>query len=106
MLRNAKLKFRSSGLRLLATGAAILAFTTLLIIARTSFSLSLENKNPAPQTNVPPARKPAPDLPRRRDDLAVGREIDRAIDESELTQARWGVFVMAVDDGRTVYSRN
>jgi len=39
-------------------------------------------------------------------DLALAREIDRTIDESSAGKARWGVFVMSIDDGRTMYSRN
>src|SRR5712692_1377504 len=39
-------------------------------------------------------------------DSELAREIDRAIDESDLAQARWGVFVMSLSDGRVIYSRN
>ncbi|MDX6497790.1 MAG: hypothetical protein QOG23_1050 [Blastocatellia bacterium] len=39
-------------------------------------------------------------------DLALAREIDRAIDTSELTRARWGLFVTSMKDGRVLYSRN
>lgn len=35
----------------------------------------------------------------------LGREIDRAIDESPLARARWGVFVVSLQDGRVLYSR-
>ena len=44
--------------------------------------------------------------PRTPQDSELGLEIDRVIDESDLTQARWGVFVMSMNDGRVVYSRN
>ena len=39
-------------------------------------------------------------------DVALAWEIDRAIDTSDLTRARWGVFVTAMKDGRVLYSRN
>ena len=39
-------------------------------------------------------------------DLALAREIDRTIDTSDLTQARWGVFVISMKDGRVLCSRN
>ncbi|MDX6290695.1 MAG: hypothetical protein QOH42_2494, partial [Blastocatellia bacterium] len=39
-------------------------------------------------------------------DLALAREIDRAIDTSDLTRARWGLFVTSMKDGRVLYSRN
>jgi len=38
--------------------------------------------------------------------LALAKEIDRTIDESDLAQARWGMFVMSMRDGRVLYSRN
>ena len=39
-------------------------------------------------------------------DTALAQEIDRAIDQSDQTQARWGVFVMSMKDDRVLYSRN
>jgi D-alanyl-D-alanine carboxypeptidase/D-alanyl-D-alanine-endopeptidase (penicillin-binding protein 4) len=39
-------------------------------------------------------------------DLALAHELDRAIDESASANARWGVFVMSMNDGRVIYSRN
>jgi D-alanyl-D-alanine carboxypeptidase/D-alanyl-D-alanine-endopeptidase (penicillin-binding protein 4) len=36
----------------------------------------------------------------------LGRNLDRLIDESEFREARWGVFVMSLKDGRVLYSRN
>jgi D-alanyl-D-alanine carboxypeptidase/D-alanyl-D-alanine-endopeptidase (penicillin-binding protein 4) len=39
-------------------------------------------------------------------DAALAQEIDRAIDQSDLARARWGVFVMSAKDGRVLYSRN
>ena len=40
------------------------------------------------------------------EDAALAREIEHAIDESDLAQARWGIFVMSMKDGRVLYSRN
>ncbi|HYJ45384.1 MAG TPA: D-alanyl-D-alanine carboxypeptidase/D-alanyl-D-alanine-endopeptidase [Pyrinomonadaceae bacterium] len=37
--------------------------------------------------------------------VELGREIDRRIDESEFSRARWGVFVMSLKDGRVLYAR-
>ena len=39
-------------------------------------------------------------------DAALAQQIDRAIDESDQTQARWGVFVISMRDGRVLSSRN
>jgi len=38
--------------------------------------------------------------------VELARQIDRAIDESEQTRARWGVFVMSMKDGRVLVSRD
>jgi len=38
--------------------------------------------------------------------VELARQIDRAIDESDQTRARWGVFVMSMKDGRVLVSRN
>ena len=39
-------------------------------------------------------------------DSTLAAEINRAINESNLTQARWGVFVMSLKDGRVLCSQN
>src|SRR5207249_8539795 len=39
-------------------------------------------------------------------DSTLAAEIERAINENNLTQARWGVFVTSLKDGRVLYSRN
>jgi D-alanyl-D-alanine carboxypeptidase/D-alanyl-D-alanine-endopeptidase (penicillin-binding protein 4) len=38
--------------------------------------------------------------------MALAREIDHTIDTSDLTRARWGVFVTSMKDGRVLVSRN
>jgi len=100
------MKFRGTGLGLLAISAAAIVLIALLLVARTSFSVPVENKAPASPPAGPRPQKVSKDSSNRSDDLALGREIDRAIDESELTQARWGVSVMSLNDGRVVYSRD
>ncbi len=55
-------------------------------------------------TNKEPTRKDS--LSKQIGDTALAQEIDRALDESDLRQARWGVFVMTLNDGRVLYSRN
>ncbi|MEP6705919.1 MAG: D-alanyl-D-alanine carboxypeptidase/D-alanyl-D-alanine-endopeptidase [Pyrinomonadaceae bacterium] len=39
-------------------------------------------------------------------DIELAHLIDQAIDTGELASARWGVFVMSLRDGRTLYSRD
>ena len=51
-------------------------------------------------TNKEPTRKDS--LSKQIGDTALAQEIDRALDESDLRQARWGVFVMTLNDGRVL----
>src|SRR5437899_624363 len=97
------MRFSASDIRLLAIGAAVMALLSLLVIARDSFSVPAESNKPVLS---PPGRKVSKELSNRPADVVLAHEIDRTIDESELTQARWGVFVMSLNDGRIVYSRN
>lgn len=39
-------------------------------------------------------------------DVALARQIDAVIDQSTQSQARWGVFVMSLSDGRVIHSRD
>src|SRR5207249_8613934 len=55
-------------------------------------------------TNKEPTRNDS--LSKQIGDRALAQEIDRALDESDLRQARWGVFVKSLNDGRVLYSRN
>jgi D-alanyl-D-alanine carboxypeptidase/D-alanyl-D-alanine-endopeptidase (penicillin-binding protein 4) len=57
-------------------------------------------KEKEPQKSQAAAKSVAP----ASGDLAI--RIDHAIDESELGQARWGVSVISVSDGSTIYARN
>jgi D-alanyl-D-alanine carboxypeptidase/D-alanyl-D-alanine-endopeptidase (penicillin-binding protein 4) len=57
-------------------------------------------------TPAPVVEKPPPQISNAPSDVALAHEIDRAIDESELPLARWGVFVVSLNDGRVLYSRN
>jgi D-alanyl-D-alanine carboxypeptidase/D-alanyl-D-alanine-endopeptidase (penicillin-binding protein 4) len=53
------------------------------------------------------AQSPQPaSAPNSSSAAELGRDIDRLIDEGEFKEARWGVFVMDVQDGRVLYSRN
>src|SRR5437870_175998 len=56
--------------------------------------------SPATMAGAPPGSRQLPG------DSLLGQKIDRVIDESDLPQARWGVFVMSMSDGRVVYARN
>jgi len=91
----------------------------LSVIALTLFSLvplliaqtKLLSRNDARTAATPgrPATKtivPSNSISTKTADVAMAREIDRTIDTSDLTRARWGVFVMSMKDGRVLYARN
>ena len=77
-------------------------FLASLLIARSGFESKEKAKQPAAPTPTAKAIGASP----QPDDAVLAKEIDRAIDESDLTHARWGVFVMSMKDGRVLYSRN
>jgi D-alanyl-D-alanine carboxypeptidase/D-alanyl-D-alanine-endopeptidase (penicillin-binding protein 4) len=73
-----------------------------ILIAQTN----LVSRNTTAPASTPPPVKPSDSISKQPADVALAREIDRAIETSELTRARWGVFVMSMKDGRVLYSRN
>src|SRR5947207_1128089 len=85
--------------------ALLSALAALFLVFHTADGLAGEgksaNKSASPQVKEKSGQKPS-NLPV---DVALGREIDRIIDESGV-KARWGVFVMSQRDGRTLYSRD
>jgi D-alanyl-D-alanine carboxypeptidase/D-alanyl-D-alanine-endopeptidase (penicillin-binding protein 4) len=87
----------------------ILSLTTLAAIV--SFWLVATRGSSDPHSGLPESRVTVPKNTTgapstNRTDLALAREIDRAIDESDAAQARWGVFVVSLNDSRVLYSRN
>lgn len=62
--------------------------------------------SPTPSPVPVKAKVPPAPISQRPADLTLAREIDRAIDTSDLTRARWGVFITSMKDGRVLYSRN
>ena len=75
-----------------------------LLIGKTNLIARNETKAAATPTA---AKASTPDLLSKQPaDVALAQQIDQAIDSSELTQARWGVFVMSTRDGRVLVSHN
>ena len=91
----------------LALSSVILAtfFLASLLIARSGFESKEKAKSPAAPTPAASASTKT-SASKQPEDAELAREIDRAIDESDLTRARWGVFVISMKDGRVLYSRN
>ena len=80
-----------------------------LLIGQTRARKEPRKSATPPPSIAKPTAKPAAtpaSLSMRSADVALAREIDRAIDTSDLTRARWGVFVTSMKDGRVLYSRN
>src|SRR5437899_2100206 len=96
------MRFKKTGL--LAIASFSLVLTSVLLVERRSPAISREDR--ATPTPLAMSRNPAPNVSNAPPDLALAREIDRTIDESELAQARWGMFAMSMSDGRVLYSRN
>src|SRR5215510_8048067 len=95
-----KTQFQTAGLLIGAILCVVLI--TVFLVSQNPVGLAREDK--AARKSVPsPAnqKQKAPAL----EDVALARELDRIIDESNL-QARWGVFVMSQKDGRVLYARD
>ena len=82
---------------------ALMVITSLALVVVSVLIAREDRATPTPQAAN---RSPAPSVSNAPADLALAREIDRTIDESDLAQARWGVFIMSMTDGRVLYSRN
>src|SRR5438552_4918951 len=95
------MRFRKTGLLAITSLGLVLAS---VLVERRSPGIAREDR--ATPTPLTASRNPAPRVSSAPADLALAKEIDRTIDESDLVQARWGVFVMSMRDGRVLYSRN
>lgn len=90
-----------------------LKLTRFLLISSVALTACLlvllagqSNRSASRTPELPKAISSAEVVSKQPRDTALAGEIDRTIDESELAQARWGVFVMSLNDGRIIYSRN
>jgi D-alanyl-D-alanine carboxypeptidase/D-alanyl-D-alanine-endopeptidase (penicillin-binding protein 4) len=75
------------------------AFTASLLLRPVSEGNAKDKEQPKrsfSEKSAAPASQPS--------DLAT--RIDKAIDESDLGEARWGISVISVSDGSTIYARN
>ncbi len=90
---------------LLSTVAIAGCFLVPLLIGRTGSRKETKTSATPTPSAVKAAAAPI-SLSKQPEDMALAREIDRAIDTSDLTRARWGVFVISMKDGRVLCSRN
>lgn len=73
-----------------------------------SATVSDTNQNTA-QTPIPASNvdltKPL-EISQRPEDVALAKKIDETIEKSEFSNARWGVFVVSLKDGRVLAARD
>jgi D-alanyl-D-alanine carboxypeptidase/D-alanyl-D-alanine-endopeptidase (penicillin-binding protein 4) len=98
------MKFPKTGLPVVTFFALVLA--SVFLVERRSIGNAREDNDrptpPSPSASINPALS----VSNAPADVALAREIDRAIDESDLAQARWGVFVVSMNNGRVLCSRS
>lgn len=96
-----------SNLRLVVLPVFLLL--TLAIVA-TSLAIRKDNTAAARKTitsgSVETGARPRGSATTSAADTELARLIDQAIDSSELASARWGVCVISMTDGSTLYQRN
>lgn len=67
------------------------------------------NQNTATSIEVPNSNinltKPL-EISQKTEDVALAKKIDEAIEKSEFANARWGVFVVSLKDGRVIAGRD
>jgi D-alanyl-D-alanine carboxypeptidase/D-alanyl-D-alanine-endopeptidase (penicillin-binding protein 4) len=97
----------------LSACASLLLVFTLLAASRSLVNLRAQTTSQKqPRAEKPETRKDstpqaaAPAVSKSGASIELGRAIDRAIDESELASAEWGVYVVSLRDGRVLYARN
>lgn len=90
-----------------------LVFTVLSLIVLLSVPLlggQTKNNGSQSKNSSNPATKPGTENNQSSTKLvpdpALAELIDRALDQSDVRAARWGVFVMSLNDGRVLYSRD
>src|SRR5436309_8534523 len=88
-----------------------LALTVLTLIVLLSLRLlGGQTKDNEPRGKGPSNPAVKPEAEKRQNstiaDPALAELIDRALDQNDVRAARWGVFVMSLNDGRVLYSRD
>ena len=88
---------------------AVLFLALSLSACFSSAPPSQTNQNTQTEVHVPASNinltKPL-EISQKPEDLALARKIDETIEKSEFANARWGVFVVSLKDGRVVAARD
>lgn len=102
------MKFRAGKLKILY------ALTIACAILFTACSNSDQSNQNTQITEQPAFDIPTPEInllkpleiSQKPEDMALGKKIDELIDKSEFSNARWGVFVVSLKDGRIIAARD
>jgi D-alanyl-D-alanine carboxypeptidase/D-alanyl-D-alanine-endopeptidase (penicillin-binding protein 4) len=90
---------------LISSGALVLLFLFVFTAERLPARLSRQSAATQPAAGEA-VRKSNVQTSTSRSATELGRKIDEAIEGSEFREARWGVYVMSLKDGRVLYSRD
>lgn len=90
-------------------------FVFVLLAAAACLTACFRPSQPVPETNLDPAvevpasnidlKRPL-EISKRPEDLSLAGKLEEAIEKSEFADARWGVFVVSLKDGRVVAARD
>ncbi len=85
------------------------AAASLTACFRSSQPVSEPNLDSSPAVEIPASNidlKRPLEVSKRPEDLLLAGKLDEAIDKSEFADARWGVFVVSLKDGRIIAARD
>ncbi len=89
--------------------AVLLSVLSLTACFNAPLPKSETNQNTATSIEVPNSNinltKPL-EISNKPEDVALAKKIDEAIEKSEFSNARWGVFVVSLKDGRVIAGRD
>ena len=98
------LKQRSNQYLILSVLALTILFSVRLLGGQTKDNQTRNKVSSNPPAKQEPVKSQGPT--NQIADPALAELIDRALDQSDVRSARWGVFAMSLNDGRVLYSRD
>src|SRR5438874_6284538 len=98
------LKQRSNQYLILSVLALTILFSVRLLGGQTKNHETRNKVSSNPPAKQEPVKSQGPT--NQIADPALAELIDRALDQSDVRSARWGVFAMSLNDGRVLYSRD
>jgi D-alanyl-D-alanine carboxypeptidase/D-alanyl-D-alanine-endopeptidase (penicillin-binding protein 4) len=99
-------KRRVSQFLILSLAVLVTFLSVRFLIAQTKRNSDKSEKRTSASQSTQTVLSPKNLTPEQARDAVLGAEIDRIMSESDLGQARLGVFVISLQDGRVLYSRD